>query len=99
MTSRRMRKRQRRKAEATVHSPGTCGGWGGNAPTTQADLVILRRAIKQGWPVPPNVRQAIFEELIDEVDSSDPRRATSVAMTFLAMSNANLQLRESKHSE
>ena len=92
MPSRRKRKRERRKAEATAHCPGTCGGWGGGLPTTLDDLVLLRRAINEDWPVPPNVRRAIVDELAGEISSLGVRRAFSVIRTFLTMDRANLRL-------
>jgi len=64
--------------------------WGG-LPTTLADLVMLRRAINEDWPVPDKMRQAIVSELGDEIDSLEVRRALSVARLFLAMSSANIR--------
>ena len=100
MPSRRKRKRERRKAEATAHSPGTCGGWGDGLPTTLSDLVLLRRAINEDWPVPDNVRQAICDELAEEeLESSEVRRLISVVRTFLAMDRANMRATETALQE
>jgi hypothetical protein len=70
MPSRRKRKRYQRMAEATANSLKSCGGWGQGVPTTLFDLVKLRRAIREGWPVPLAVRQAIVEELYGDLVSS-----------------------------
>jgi hypothetical protein len=91
MPSRRKRKRQRRNAEATANGPGTRGGWGQGLPTTLSDLVWLRRAINEDWPVAADVRQAIVGELEAEINSPDVRRLISVARSFLAMEDANIR--------
>ncbi|PHS04009.1 MAG: hypothetical protein COA78_17085 [Blastopirellula sp.] len=94
MTSRRKRKRERRRvdAEATVNSQKSCGGWGEGLPTRLSDLVMLRRAIKEDWPVPQHVKQAVVGDLEEEVHSSETRRVLSSALCFLAMSDSNLRL-------
>ena len=92
MSSRRKRKRERRIAEATAKIPGTAGGWGQGTPTTNADLLLIRQAIREDWPVPDDVRRAIMEELFQEVDtdSSDVRRFLAIMRVFLAMAKANV---------
>lgn len=97
MPSRRKRKRQRRNAEATAKGPGTCRGWGQGAPTSLSDLVLLRRAINENWPVPYNVRLAIVGELEAEIESPDVRRVLSVARSFLAMEGANIRAERIGH--
>ena len=91
MPSRRKRKRERRKAEATARCPGTLGGWGQGLPTSLADLVLLRRAINENWPVPENVRRAIIGELESEIGHSDGRRSLSIARSFIDMEGANIR--------
>ena len=91
MPSRRKRKRERRNAEATANSPNTLGGWGDSLPTMLADLVMLRRAVNEDWPVPANVRQAVIDELKDELETSDPRRVLSAVRLVLAMESANVR--------
>jgi len=44
-------------------------------PTTRGDLVLLRQAINEDWPITPNVRQAIVDELAGEVDPPNVQRA------------------------
>jgi hypothetical protein len=60
-------------------------------PATLADLVLLRRAINEDWPVPADVRQSIVDELEAEIKSPDVRRCLSVVRTFLAMESANIR--------
>jgi hypothetical protein len=90
MPSRHKRKRHRRTAEATAPAPESQGGWGAGYPTSLSDLVLLRKAINEGWPVPFQVRLAIVSELGGEIKSPDVRRALSVARSFLAMDRANI---------
>ena len=92
MSSRRKRKRERRTAEATAKAPGTCAGWGQDTPTTNADLLLIRQAIREDWPVPEDVRRAIIEELFQEVDtdSSDVLRFVAIVRVILAMVKDNI---------
>ncbi len=89
MSSRRKRKRERRIAEATANLLNPQGGWG---ESTKADLLLIRQAIREDWPVPDDVRRAIIEELFQEVDTdcSDVRRFLAIVRVFLAMVKANI---------
>lgn len=78
-------------AEATAKSPGSCGGWGKGVPTKRSDLVLLRRAISEDWPVPENVQRTIVAELGGELRTKDARRFLAVARAFLEMQAANLR--------
>jgi hypothetical protein len=64
-------------------------------PTTPSDIRLLRRAIRDGWPVPQNVRRAIVGELAAELvpgfGLSDSRRVLSIARAFLAMDTADMR--------
>jgi len=53
--------------------------------------VLLRRAIREEWPVAANVRQAIVDELGEGLESNDARRTISIARTFIAMDRANMR--------
>ena len=66
-------------------SPRFLWGLGHGLPTTLDDLVLLRRAINEDRPVPPNVRQTIVEELAGEVDSPNVR----IPVHLQAMSTQN----------
>jgi hypothetical protein len=97
MSSRRKRKRKRQLAEATVQTPKTRGGWGHGAPTTLTDLVCLRRAIREGWPVSADIRQAILDELCDDMlpsidgdsGSGSVRRLLSCVRSVIEMGSVN----------
>ncbi len=89
VSSRRKRKRDRRKAEATANLLNPQGGWG---ESTKADLLLIRQAIREDWPVPDDVRRAIIDELFQEVDTdcSDVRRFIAIVRVILAMAKANI---------
>lgn len=91
MPSRKKRKRYRLRTAATASGPGTCGGWGQGLPTSRSDLVLLRKAINQDWPVPDNVRLAIVGELNCEIGSPDGHWFLAVARSFVAMEAANIR--------
>lgn len=91
MPSRKKRKRYRRMAEATASTPKSCGGWGCGAPTTLQDLVWLRRAVNQDWPVSEAVRSAIVRELMADFENKPPRESLSICRTVIAMGLANLR--------
>jgi uncharacterized protein (UPF0147 family) len=74
-----------------VKGPETYGGWGEGLPTSLSDLVLLRRAINEDWPVPDNVRRAIIRELEGEFESPNARVQVSIVKSFLAMEDANLR--------
>jgi hypothetical protein len=100
MSSRRKRKRDRQHAEATAVAPRTCGGWGQGVPTSLKDLVWLRRAIKEGWPVRQEIRDAIVDELVGDLrlDLSDEeagdfgRDAISRVRCIVAMEGVNQEI-------
>lgn len=89
MPSRRKRKRERRKAEATAGCPKPLGGWGPGAPVSGPDLLLLRTAIRQGWPVSQAVREQILNRLLPELETASARRVNDLARTFLEMDAAN----------
>ena len=95
MASRRRRKRQRRQAaEATAGPPprpggsgGWCGLWRG---ASHSELLLIRSAIRRGWPVPMARRPRILAEIVAGLGGSDPRRVVAVARVLLAADRANL---------
>jgi len=60
-------------------------------PTSLADLVLLRRAIREEWPVAANVRQAIVDELGEGLESNNVWRTLSIARASIAMDRANMR--------
>lgn len=102
MASRRVRKRHRRLAKAArrgdrdATSPGgrgeLIGLW---CEATRGELVMLRGAIRQGWPVPAHRRRRISKEInatmMRLVPADDARHIMAIARLYLAMDRANLQ--------
>lgn len=84
-TSRRRRKRERARREATAaRSCPILGGEVGAAPALdRTDLRLIRRAVRQNWPVDPAKRSRIAS------DVRLPRTATTAFLTLLAMQAAN----------
>jgi hypothetical protein len=91
MSSRKQRKRYRRQAEASAHCPGPQGVWGSRAPTTRADLVLLRHAINQSWAIADDKRPGLVLAMMAELDSADVRRSLSAIRVLLAMERANIR--------
>jgi hypothetical protein len=65
MPSRRKRKRDRRRAEATDTSPekDLQGDWGADAGLTRSDIALIKRACREDWPTSPENQEAILDEL------------------------------------
>jgi hypothetical protein len=69
-------------------------------PTTLSDLVWLRRAIRERWPVAPHVRQAIVDELdadlLSNIESDSPsdygRAALSRVLCIVEMESVNQEI-------
>jgi hypothetical protein len=62
------------------------------ASASLSDLVMLRKAIRESWPVPNDVRGALAAAVMSKM-RSEPRyekMTTAVARTFLAMEQANI---------
>lgn len=64
MPSRKKRKRDRRRAEATAQGPGLLGGWGKGSDLRPGDLLLIRRAVREGWATPPAVCDAIIRDVV-----------------------------------
>lgn len=92
MPSRRTRKRQRRSAEATAHSlRKTSGGWGAGLPTARSDLLLVRRAIKEGWPITEHAWRAIVGEVDSFIRGGDDRIALSAVGVIVAADQASFR--------
>ena len=94
MASRTKRKRYRQKqAKATAAGLQYAGGWGKGAPIQRADLLLVRRAIKERWPVPATTRDEIVArmfELFDEADTTNNARlSNSISRLVIEMEVAN----------
>jgi hypothetical protein len=74
MSSRKKRKRDRRRAEATAQGPILRGGWGRGSEIRPRDLLLIRQAIREGWETPPDVGAAIIRDVVSSaLDAKKPR--------------------------
>jgi hypothetical protein len=56
------------------------------------DLALIQRAVREGWPVPEDVRWAItvgLERILDE--STDAREVARAARVLIDMDRANMR--------
>lgn len=97
--SRSKRKRDRRRAEATAPSPKIKGGWGHGLPVSNSDLLLVRRAIRDKWPVSQCVRDLVVEDVthvaLGEANLSSSRLISAVTV-LISMEEADqiAELRE-----
>jgi hypothetical protein len=112
MPSRRSRKRDRRLAvngglrgdregPPPTQSFSCAGGVGGKLrgdweTASRGDLLLLRKAIREGWPVPPERRVRLLEAAVAPIYREDaPRRLVlAIARLALAAHRHNLDLLE-----
>ena len=100
MESRRKRKRKRQRLLApaigrvSVGERGDrtaflLGGWG---EASRSDLILLSRAIRNGWPVPVERRRPILEEIANILGKSDERLELGVVRVFIAAKDNNIEI-------
>jgi len=58
----------------------------------KGDLVMLRRALKNRWPVKSEHQGRIVERLMDLIEDADPKIAASAVRTGVAMVDANIRI-------
>ena len=75
----------------TNHSSSAIGtltkSWGNGAPVTRSDLQLLRTAIRQGWPMPPEVLADALKTLrgiVNDGNASD-RLINGAVQTLILM--------------
>ncbi len=69
------------------------GGMGGLCETkrhARDDSMLVERAIKNGWPVSPDVRKHATERLEKLADSDDDRTAVRAIQTLIAADRLNV---------
>ncbi len=59
---------------------------------TKGDLVLLRRALKNRWPVTVEQQGQIVDKLMELVDDPDPKVAASAVRTGVAIVDANIRI-------
>jgi hypothetical protein len=57
---------------------------------------LLRRAVRQDWPIPDERRDGIIEEVSSLIDSDRARVAISVAWVYIEADRANLRARKAE---
>jgi hypothetical protein len=100
MLSREKRKRYRRQAEEAAlrgdRTKPSAGGWGGFCgdweTASRGELRLLRRAIREDWPIPGCRRGPIIEEVSQILDSGDTRRALAAISVLAEADLYNLKL-------
>jgi hypothetical protein len=90
MSARRKRQRERRRQPDTSPASGQDrpGLW---SDASLADLRLLRRAIREGWPVPEERRPGIIAEVSPLIGAEQARVAIAAAWVFLEADHANLR--------
>ena len=90
MPSRKKRKRDRRRAEATATAPVLIGGWGKDSDLRPGDMLLIRKAIREGWNTPQPVRDAIVGEILPAaLDPIRPRLTLAAVRVAIDMVKDN----------
>ena len=104
MPSRRARKRHRRLAASAglrgdrTRPPTGSGGGGGSLcgdweSASPSDLLLLRKAIREGWPVPLERRRPLMEAALSPITRKGTPARLVIALGWLvvAADRANLE--------
>jgi hypothetical protein len=83
---RRQRQRNRLKTvDVRAAQPQRAGGWGRGLPVSPSDMLMARRAIREHWPVPPDVAAAVIRDVCDvALSAANPRRHVAAVRVILA---------------
>jgi hypothetical protein len=65
---------------------------GGCAHPGRANLRLIRRAIRAGWPIPADKRRALVDHLLGVVRAGNARSAIAAAWCLLAADRVNMRL-------
>ena len=86
----RQRCRRRELAEAIAYCPKTSGGWGQGLEVSRSDLLLVRRAIREGWPVSAEAKRFVVADVCRVFDTTQsPRMLAAAAWAVVAMEGAN----------
>ena len=61
------------------------GGWGIGCTLKRSDLLMIQRALRQGWPIPDDTLRAIREQLRSEIKTCKTHTFLRLAETILMM--------------
>jgi hypothetical protein len=64
---------------------------------SRSDLILLRRAIREGWAIPEDRRQTLPKEIAVLLRSDNPRLAIGAARVYVEMDRANLKAEWAAH--
>lgn len=86
--------RHERSVGGTPENPNSPRGQGAVlglwSDASRRDLLLFRQAIRKGWPVPPERKHPIIEELAPQIETADTRLLFALTRAFLAASGADL---------
>lgn len=85
--NRKSRKRYRRQRQAEAIASRRQGQWG----TKRADLRLIARAAREGWPVAAGRRQALGAVAVTGLRSPYVRNGLAACNAMVAMAGANLR--------
>jgi len=87
---------------STNHSSSAVGtltkSWGNGAPVTRSDLQLLRKAIREGWDIPPDVLVDVLTTLrgiVNDGNASD-RLINGAVKTLILMDQMNAKAARSR---
>jgi hypothetical protein len=61
----------------------------------RSDIPLIRRAVREGWPVPAEMREHVVDDLMELMNASSARTALRVARVFLEMVESNRSIPQS----
>lgn len=92
MKSRKKRKRDRRRAEATVCQPRFKRGFGVGLPTKRSDSLIIRKSFREDWHTDEDAKKRAVQELCETAARSQHLRVLLSALNTLCVgSDADLR--------
>ena len=95
MSARRRRQHERRRGKTAPPAlPPSVGVW---SDAARAELLLLRRAIREGWPVPAARRPGILAEALTLARSADERLTLAAVRVFIDADRVSLGRRYRKN--
>ena len=55
----------------------------------RSDIPLIRRAVREGWPVPPEMQDQVVDDLMELMKAGTDRTALRVARVVLEMVESN----------
>jgi hypothetical protein len=79
MPSRKKRKRDRRRAEATAEAPVLRGGWGRGSEIRPADLLLIRQSVREGWDIPFAQAKSLINDVVVSASKATDKPRLQIA--------------------